>query len=62
MPDEVLRELWRVKDRMARKHGNNLDAVYDEFLKRQEERKRRRVPRSAGRLQRPARSRATVSV
>lgn len=27
MADEVIRELWRIKDEIAQEHGNDLDAL-----------------------------------
>ena len=38
MPDEIIEELWRIKDSIAREHGNDVRkiAAYLQSMKRQE--------------------------
>ena len=31
MPDEIIKELWQIKDSIAREHGYNIDALIAHF-------------------------------
>lgn len=40
MADEIIRDLWRIKDEMAREHGYDLDRLGAYFQRRERERAR----------------------
>jgi len=41
MTDEVLRELWAIKDNIAKEHGYNIDELAEYFLQKQSSRRDR---------------------
>ena len=40
MADEIIEELWRIKDEMAREHGYDIERVAAYFQRRERERAR----------------------
>ncbi|OGV78951.1 MAG: hypothetical protein A3K19_23965 [Lentisphaerae bacterium RIFOXYB12_FULL_65_16] len=57
LSDEVLRELWRVKDENAKRFNYDLSALFDDLRRRETRRKSRRTtggkPASRSRLSVP---------
>ena len=47
MADEIIKELWRIKDDMAREHGYDIDRLAAYFRRREREREAREA-RAAG--------------
>jgi hypothetical protein len=41
MTDEVLKELWAIKDNIAKEHGYNIDGLAEYFLQKQSSRRGR---------------------
>lgn len=41
MTDEVLKELWAIKDNIAKEHGYNIDSLAEYFLQKQSSRRGR---------------------
>lgn len=46
MADEIIEELWRIKDEIAREHGNDLGRLGAYFQQRERERARREEKRT----------------
>ena len=40
MSDEIIKELWRVKDEIAKRHGYSIKAIGAELMRRQKRRER----------------------
>ena len=49
MPDELIEELWRIKDGIAREHGYDVDALVDHLRTRERMESRRVVDLRAAR-------------
>ena len=47
MPDEVLADLWKIKDKIAREHGYDVNALEQHMQEEQEKRGGRVVDRRA---------------
>ena len=48
MADEIIEELWRIKDDMAREHGYDIDRLAAYFRRREKERKDREARAATG--------------
>ena len=49
MADEIIEEVWRVKDELAREHGYDLDRLGAYFRERERQRAQREEERGAAR-------------
>ena len=47
MADEIIEEVWRIKDELAREHGYDIDRLGAYFRERERQRAQRREERSA---------------
>ena len=48
MADEIIEELWRIKDDMAREHGYDVDRLAAYFRRREREREAREARAATG--------------